>query len=233
MFLGEYQHSLDAKGRVILPAKFRDQLEGGAVMARALDGCLAVYPVEEFQRVADEPAGSAGPRRNGAPGRAVVLLRCGRDHARQAGPGRDPAARCATFANLEREVIGRRQLRPHRDLGHGDVQPARRGGLGLDRRRRRHQRLHVIARHQYRTFDRRQSAALKTRRSPSPGPVSSPSAGAVVGPYSARFQPLPTRGDIPGGACRPGGWRRDRRHERLRRNGSRRRMWRRSSRISR
>ena len=52
MFLGEYQHSLDAKGRVILPAKFRDQLEGGAVMARALDGCLAVYPVEEFQRVA-------------------------------------------------------------------------------------------------------------------------------------------------------------------------------------
>ena len=52
MFLGEYQHSLDAKGRVILPAKFRDQLEGGAVMARALDGCLAVYPVDEFARLA-------------------------------------------------------------------------------------------------------------------------------------------------------------------------------------
>ena len=52
MFLGEYQHSLDAKGRVILPARFRDQLEGGAVMAKSLDGCLAVYPVEEFARVA-------------------------------------------------------------------------------------------------------------------------------------------------------------------------------------
>ena len=52
MFLGEYQHSLDAKGRVILPARFREQLEGGAVMARALDGCLAVYPVSEFDRVA-------------------------------------------------------------------------------------------------------------------------------------------------------------------------------------
>ena len=52
MFLGEYQHSLDAKGRVILPARFREQLEGGAVMARALDGCLAVYPLEEFDRVA-------------------------------------------------------------------------------------------------------------------------------------------------------------------------------------
>ena len=52
MFWGEFQHSLDAKGRVILPARFRDQLEGGAVMARALDGCLAVYPIGEFDRVA-------------------------------------------------------------------------------------------------------------------------------------------------------------------------------------
>jgi MraZ protein len=51
MFLGEYSHSLDAKGRVILPAKFRDQLEGGAVMARGLDGFLAVYPPAEFERV--------------------------------------------------------------------------------------------------------------------------------------------------------------------------------------
>lgn len=53
MFLGEYQHSLDAKGRVILPRKFRAVLEGGAVMAKALDGCLAVYPAEEFEQVAE------------------------------------------------------------------------------------------------------------------------------------------------------------------------------------
>jgi MraZ protein len=52
MFLGEHQHSLDAKGRVILPARFRDQLEGGAVMAKSLDGCLAVYPNTEFAAVA-------------------------------------------------------------------------------------------------------------------------------------------------------------------------------------
>ena len=52
MFFGEHSHSLDAKGRVILPARFRDQLEGGAVMARSLDGCLAVYPLAEFQRTA-------------------------------------------------------------------------------------------------------------------------------------------------------------------------------------
>ena len=52
MFLGEFQHSLDTKGRVILPIRFRGQLEGGAVMARGLDGFLAVYPPAEFDRVA-------------------------------------------------------------------------------------------------------------------------------------------------------------------------------------
>jgi MraZ protein len=53
MFLGEYQHSLDAKGRVILPARFREALAAGAVIAKALDGCLAVYPREEFGKVAE------------------------------------------------------------------------------------------------------------------------------------------------------------------------------------
>ena len=64
MFLGEFQHSLDAKGRVILPVRFRDQLEGGAVMAKALDGCLAVYPLDEFDRVARkvQEARERGPR---------------------------------------------------------------------------------------------------------------------------------------------------------------------------
>ena len=53
MFLGQYQHSLDDKGRVILPAKFRGQLEGGAYMARGLDGCVCVYPTDEWERVSN------------------------------------------------------------------------------------------------------------------------------------------------------------------------------------
>ena len=53
MFLGQYQHSLDEKGRVILPAKFRSQLEAGAYMARGLDGCVCVYPTDEWERVSN------------------------------------------------------------------------------------------------------------------------------------------------------------------------------------
>ena len=106
MFLGEYQHSLDAKGRVILPARFRDQLEGGAVMARALDGCLAVYPLDEFdrrrRRTCEERASAARER---APGRPHVLRRRGRDHARQAGPGRRSRQHLREYAGLDREVI--------------------------------------------------------------------------------------------------------------------------------
>ena len=51
MFVSHYRHSLDPKGRVILPAKFRGELEEGAFMALSLDGCLSVYPGDEWERV--------------------------------------------------------------------------------------------------------------------------------------------------------------------------------------
>jgi transcriptional regulator MraZ len=54
MFLGEFQHSLDVKGRVILPAEFRPALAGGAVIGAFPGGCLAVYTKEEFERVSEQ-----------------------------------------------------------------------------------------------------------------------------------------------------------------------------------
>jgi len=44
MFLGEFHHNLDNKGRIAIPSKFRAKLGEGAVVARALDNCLALYP---------------------------------------------------------------------------------------------------------------------------------------------------------------------------------------------
>jgi MraZ protein len=59
MFLGDHQHTLDAKGRVSLPAKFRADMTGRLVVAKGLDECLYVYPTEEYQRfVADLLTGS-------------------------------------------------------------------------------------------------------------------------------------------------------------------------------
>lgn len=49
MFMGEYQHNLDAKGRIIVPAKFRDGLGEKFVLTRGLDQCLFVYPLEEWK----------------------------------------------------------------------------------------------------------------------------------------------------------------------------------------
>ncbi len=49
MFIGEYEHSMDAKGRVFLPAKFRGDFEEGLVMTKGLENCLFVYPMEEWR----------------------------------------------------------------------------------------------------------------------------------------------------------------------------------------
>jgi len=49
MFLGEHQHTLDAKGRLSLPAKFRAQMTGSLVVSKGLEGCLYVHSAEEYE----------------------------------------------------------------------------------------------------------------------------------------------------------------------------------------
>lgn len=51
MLLGEYKHSVDSKGRVIIPSKFREKLGDRFIVTRGLDGCLFGYPMEEWQKV--------------------------------------------------------------------------------------------------------------------------------------------------------------------------------------
>lgn len=54
MFLGTYTPRLDDKGRLILPAKFREQLEVGVVVTRGQERCLYVFPEAEFTRIAGQ-----------------------------------------------------------------------------------------------------------------------------------------------------------------------------------
>lgn len=66
MFIGEYNHAFDEKGRVAIPAKFRQLLRGGAVVTRGLDNCLVIYPKKEWatlaQKIASLPFNKANDR---------------------------------------------------------------------------------------------------------------------------------------------------------------------------
>lgn len=53
MFLGRHGHNLDDKGRLALPARYRDELSDGVVITRGFDNCLLVYPMEAWTPLAE------------------------------------------------------------------------------------------------------------------------------------------------------------------------------------
>jgi len=57
MFLGEFVHTIDDKGRLTIPAKFRADLAIGLVVTRGIDRCLVIYPTEEWGRLAEQVSG--------------------------------------------------------------------------------------------------------------------------------------------------------------------------------
>jgi len=54
MFIGEYSHTIDTKGRMAVPSKFRQELKDGAVVTRGVDACLFVYTRDEWQALAEK-----------------------------------------------------------------------------------------------------------------------------------------------------------------------------------
>ena len=54
MFMGEYNHTVDVKGRLIVPSKFRDQLGDEFVVTKGLDGCLFVYTLDEWHNIEEK-----------------------------------------------------------------------------------------------------------------------------------------------------------------------------------
>jgi MraZ protein len=57
MFIGEYQHQLDTKGRVAVPVKFRAQLINGAIITRGIDRCLFLFSAKDWEMLAQKLAG--------------------------------------------------------------------------------------------------------------------------------------------------------------------------------
>lgn len=53
MFIGEYSHTIDDKGRLAIPAKFRALLKNGGVVTKGLDNCLFLYTKKEWQQIAE------------------------------------------------------------------------------------------------------------------------------------------------------------------------------------
>jgi MraZ protein len=66
MFIGQYTHHLESKGRLSVPKKFRSQLEPGAIISQGLDGCLFLYPKETWvkltQKLLHLPLTNSGAR---------------------------------------------------------------------------------------------------------------------------------------------------------------------------
>lgn len=54
MFMGEFHHTIDDKGRMIIPAKFREELGEAFVVTRGMDKCLFVYPEQEWKQLEDK-----------------------------------------------------------------------------------------------------------------------------------------------------------------------------------
>jgi len=54
MFIGEYHHTIDDKGRLTIPSKLRDELGNSFILTRGLDGCLFIYPSNEWANVVNK-----------------------------------------------------------------------------------------------------------------------------------------------------------------------------------
>ncbi|MBB5869377.1 MraZ protein [Allocatelliglobosispora scoriae] len=104
MFLGTHTPRLDDKGRLILPARFRDELAGGVVITKGQERCLYVFPTAEFQRYAAEQ--SARPMSDKAARAFTRVLFSGAHDEVPDKQGRVTIpATLRDYAGLERDLV--------------------------------------------------------------------------------------------------------------------------------
>ena len=129
MFLGTHTPRLDDKGRLTLPAKFRDELAGGLMITKGQDHCLYVFPRDEFEQMARKVADA--PFTDERVRAYQRYLFAGTDEQRPDSQGRIPiTAELRRYAGLDRGLHGHRGGQPPRDLGQRglDALPGRARG---------------------------------------------------------------------------------------------------------
>jgi MraZ protein len=104
MFLGTHTPRLDDKGRLTLPAKFRDPLAGGLMITKGQDHCLYVFPREEFEQLARKVA--EAPFTNTTVRAYQRYLFAGTEEQRPDGQGRIAiSAELRRYAGLHKECV--------------------------------------------------------------------------------------------------------------------------------
>jgi MraZ protein len=104
LFMGTYTPKLDDKGRLFLPAKFRDRLAEGLVVTQGQENCLVVWPHDVFEEEAERAA--ARPMTSKAARRYARVLFAGGDESTPDKQGRvGIPAHLREYAELERDVV--------------------------------------------------------------------------------------------------------------------------------
>ena len=103
MFMGEYNHTIDAKGRLIVPSKFREQLGEAFVVTKGLDGCLYIYTEADWESVS-ENLKSLPPNKNSR--QLVRFLMSGAERVEVDKQGRILVpTTLRDYAKLEKDVV--------------------------------------------------------------------------------------------------------------------------------
>ena len=104
MFMGEYNHIIDAKGRLIIPARFRELLGEEFILTKGLDGCLSIYPMDAWE--AFETKLRALPRTNKNARTFTRFFVAGATNCELDRQGRILVPQTLReFAGLEKEVV--------------------------------------------------------------------------------------------------------------------------------
>lgn len=103
-FSGEYQNNIDAKGRVVIPIKFREQLSDGFVITKGLSHCAFVLPKDKFEKIEEKLSDMSFTKKNA---RAMQLFFIGSkidgEFDAQGRVGLSQSLR--EYANLQKEIV--------------------------------------------------------------------------------------------------------------------------------